>query len=479
MMPFAEAPVAERAGLERPGESPGVDAVYFLMFEGWPAELPANRWHFARRWARHKPVVLIQPTLRRAKTRARPVPEPRIDNCEILTLRAFDVDDVAGTAVVQVAQTLDHMATRRHRRPLLWCYNPNLVGLYAGLPAASRIFHATENYFHFPHLDEAFYVRVRASWAISDAVIAVSSGIRDTVAHETGVAAHVITNGCDFGFYADAPPDADLQAGRSAFDRIAVYAGNVNSRLDFELLADAAASYPSTLFALYGPVAGLREDETARWQGLLRQPNVHHFGAVPVDRLPGLYAAADVGLIPYRREQLIVENGFPLKTLEMAATGLPVVSSLMRPIVGLAEAIHIAATADEFVAAVGQLSRSSLTDGQRRELIEVSRRNDYDVKFQAVRALVAQDLQRPQPVETRLDDVIRLIGVDVWRAVCDARHRREVESQLLLLRLYRSLAGLVPERLRGGVPPQLRSWIRTRLGERRTSANGRTHDAAG
>ena len=33
-----------------------------LMFPGWEHELRSNRWHYASRWAKHRPVVLVQPT---------------------------------------------------------------------------------------------------------------------------------------------------------------------------------------------------------------------------------------------------------------------------------------------------------------------------------------------------------------------------------------------------------------------------------
>ncbi|HEY3921241.1 MAG TPA: hypothetical protein VGL76_03910, partial [Gaiellaceae bacterium] len=65
----------------------GIDSVYFLMFAGWRTEMVSNRWHYATRWARHLPVVLVQPdqiTPRRAHLSE---PDERIPNCEILSVR--------------------------------------------------------------------------------------------------------------------------------------------------------------------------------------------------------------------------------------------------------------------------------------------------------------------------------------------------------------------------------------------------------
>jgi len=64
-----------------------VDAVYFLMFAGWKRELRSNRWHYASRWARHVPVVLVQPDQVIVTKKLVVEPEPRIANCEILSVK--------------------------------------------------------------------------------------------------------------------------------------------------------------------------------------------------------------------------------------------------------------------------------------------------------------------------------------------------------------------------------------------------------
>ena len=77
------------------------------------------------------------------------------------------------------------------------------------------------------------------------------------------------------------------------------------------------------------------------WKLLRAQPNVRYLGAVEPERLPGLYAASDLGLLPYKRTPLLVQSGFPLKALEMAATGVPMASTLLEPLAGLARAIRV------------------------------------------------------------------------------------------------------------------------------------------
>src|SRR5690348_7143952 len=118
------------------------------MFPGWASELRGNRWHFAVRWSRVLPLTLVQPSQPAPRARLVTRPERRFENCEILDVAASRTpDDAVLDGVVQAGQILEHMRARSFSRPLLWLYNPRLVGAYAGVPAVLRVCHATENFF--------------------------------------------------------------------------------------------------------------------------------------------------------------------------------------------------------------------------------------------------------------------------------------------------------------------------------------------
>ncbi len=445
-----------------------VDVVYFLAGPTWNMELIGNRWHFARRWARRVPVVIVQATLPRAAADPRTEPELRIDNCEILHTRRHDDPEAAvETALVQVGDVLNHMALRGYRRPLLWCYDPRLAGLYAALPAERRVYHATENYFDFEGMRRSFLSQVRAACAISDVLVAVSSGVATAIEREAHVPVAVVTNGCDFQLYSAAEPAPELLHASRAFARTAIYAGNVNARLDLSLLNAAAEKHPETYFVFFGRAASLEPTDQREWDQLVARPNASYGGEVPVARLAALYAASDVGLIPYRRERYIVENGFPLKLLEMAATGLPVVASMMKPIVGLAECLRVAPSDEEFVAGVGDLSRRTLRADQREELIRVARENDYDAKFRQVLDLLDQDDGKPS-LQTRVDAAISS-DASRWREICerwrldDAHNRKGRLHVGRRQQLRRWLFFQLPKSFRSTMPGSLRRIARTVL----------------
>ena len=161
-------------------------------------ELRSNRWHFASRWARHLPVVLVQPTrtsLRSAEAR----PEPRIPDCEILEIGSSVPEATyLRRSLAQAGQVMAHMRARGHARPVLWFYNPRLAGLYGAVPAVSRVFHATENFRDFDWLPSYFFVELEAALAMSDVVVPVSKGVEAAVApHVSPERVLLVTNGCD------------------------------------------------------------------------------------------------------------------------------------------------------------------------------------------------------------------------------------------------------------------------------------------
>jgi glycosyltransferase involved in cell wall biosynthesis len=396
----------ERAALS---EMLPFDSVYFLMWVGWKDELRSNRWHYATRFTQIAPVVLVQPDLPPGFSQeGMSEPELRIPNCRILHIDREDSDDPSAM-LNQVAQIQRDMEAHGYRRPLLWLYNPRLLGVYSAIPATARVVHSTENHFEFPALPDGFLERLKACLQLSDLIIAVSSGVHASIVkHVPDTRIVTVSNGCDYRAYAAGEPDAELDALRGGYAKLAIYAGNINYRIDFDLLISCAQSFPDTLFVLVGPVKGsagpgkLDPDDQAAWERLLELRNFRHTGPVDPDRLPNMYAAADVGIIPYRDLPVIRESGFALKALEMLATGLPVVSSLMRPLEGLSDGLVVTGSPKEFIERFGVLERGALSSEVKAQMRDLCRSSDYDVKFRFALGRLAEAVEPDRPAVSDL-----------------------------------------------------------------------------
>lgn len=374
------------------------DSLYMLMFPGWKNEFRSNRWHYASRWARHLPVTLVQPWPESERLDSAVEMEPRIPNCSILHVACNP--EQGGSFIrglLQANQILAEMQRRGHTRPILWAYDPDYLEAFSLIPAVLRVYHATENYYQFADASAHFTGRLSGMVGMADMTIAVSDGVAQSYQPASRQPIDVITNGCDYAFFAGGTPDAELAAIGRGFRKTAVYGGNINDRLDLELIERLTSALPDTLFAFFGRVSRFSDKESAIWQGLKLKDNFRHFGSVPVERLPNLYAAAHLGVAPYKLRADLLDNLFPLKIFEMLAAGLPVVSA---PFASLADktagGLRLAEDDGAFIEAVTCMDRRTLSDAERQQADMMCRAQDYDGKFAAVRQLV-ESRSRPRP----------------------------------------------------------------------------------
>lgn len=395
-----------------------IDSVYFLMFPGWKREFRGNRWHYATRWARYVPVTLVQASEDPATLRATVEVEPRIQNCRILTIPmngSPDCLDMSRT-LLQLQAILSDMRTSNFRRPLLWAYDPAYAFVFDAVPSVARVVHATENYFDFVGLSAPFYTRLETMVRRADATIAVSDGVAARYRERTGARIDVISNGCDYEFYKSGGHDAELHAAAAGFEKTAIYAGNINDRLDIDLVEQLCAQSPATFFAFYGQ-SGLSENDLARWNALRNFANFRYFGAVTPDRLPALYATAHLGVAPYKPRPDLIRNLFPLKIYEMLAAGLPVISAPFDSLrVRESEGLRFADSVEKFSGLLAHMDRRTLSDSAVRAISEQCAAEDYGRKFELVRTLLARRI-RATPESTFMNLIGAVAAEDIERSL--------------------------------------------------------------
>ncbi len=382
------------------------DAIYFMMWGGWKGELRSNRWHFAKQWSRYLPVVMLQPELEVGEA-ARSEVINGIENCRLLYIRTSRWGTDTWTDADQIEQIHLDMLSRNIRRPILWLYNPNLVGAFASIPAVARVVHATESYFDWAKMEPSFINRLRLCGEIADIVIPVSEGVQACYrSNIPEVKCQLLTNGCDYQSYSSGASDEAVLTLKRQFQRAAVYAGNINIRLDYGLIWDCAVSAPDTCFLFFGPVSPLSQEDTGLWRTILELPNVRYMGAVDPDRIPDLYAAADVGVIPYKAAAYIRENGFALKALEMLAAGLPVVSTMMRPLVGISNDLHVTEQSEDFLSVLSRVDRRHLSASQRDDMRQVAQQYDYESRFPIALAAIRDTVGNAPALRIRLKEFL-------------------------------------------------------------------------
>jgi glycosyltransferase involved in cell wall biosynthesis len=181
-----------------------------------------------------------------------------------------------------------------------------------------------------------------------------------------------LPNGVDFRAYATPQPEP-LDLRPIPHPRIG-YVGRLKDQLDLGLLERLTLQHPEWSFVFVGPQTSHRN--TAVWfDRLSRLPNVHFLGEKPVDELPAYTQHFDVCTMCYVRDGY-TKFIYPLKLHEYLAAGRPVVATPINTLLGFADVIDLATTADEWSTSL----RRALT-AEAQSAVQVAARQRVAERF--------------------------------------------------------------------------------------------------
>jgi len=143
------------------------------------------------------------------------------------------------------------------------------------------------------------------------------------------------------------------------------FIGLIRDWVDLDLLAAAARQRSHWHFVIIG-------DSTIDLSRYRAQPNLHFLGRKPYEALPAYCRHFDVGLIPFKVNDLTRAVN-PIKLREYLAAGLPVVSTPMPEVQQYDHLIRISDSVDSFVEAI---EASLAEDSQARKTRSQTMRNE-------------------------------------------------------------------------------------------------------
>jgi glycosyltransferase involved in cell wall biosynthesis len=263
-----------------------------------------------RRLARGRRVFFVEdPVVSRGRPRAQ--------------IRASAQGDVHVVSV-RVPPELDGRAALEHHRrsietlarkmdltdPVLWVYSP------AAFEAASRIARSVVVYDCIADPPPGARGRELELLSLADVVFTATDALFEAK-RGSNVSTYPVPSGVDAEHFAPARGCASKRAARAP--RAGVL-GMIDANVDLELLDQLAVARPRVKIDLVGPLVGVDERE------LPRRPNVRWLGARPYDELPGILAAWDVAILPWRLDEAS-RRVEPASLLACLASGVPVVAT--------------------------------------------------------------------------------------------------------------------------------------------------------
>jgi hypothetical protein len=94
----------------------------------------------------------------------------------------------------------------------------------------------------------------------------------------------------------------------------------------------------------------------------------------------------------------------------MLAAGLPVVSTMMRPLVGISNELHVAKNGNEFVSVFSRIDRRKLSPSQKSVMRDDSLRYDYESRFPLLLSAIGDAVEKESPLRVRLDEFAKALS---------------------------------------------------------------------
>lgn len=366
-------------------------------FTDWSQETRLNQHHLMSRLAHRGANVLFveslglrRPTVtgrdlsRIARRVRRGLQAPRAVDGEALRVLSPLVLPLHSLAAARAlnARLLPWLVRRAARgrgmaRPVLWSYVPQAELLVDALDPQLVVYHCVDDIGAQKGIDAEVVRAAERRFARRADVVFASSPPLAARMREYGGDVELVTNVADVDLFRTARRDregaTDPAVAAIPGPRLVFLGAVSGTKLDLELLLALARAHREWQVVLVGPV-GLGDPETDV-SALQREPNVHLLGPRRQAQLPEVLRGADVGLIPYRRSEL-TRSVFPMKVYEYLAAGVPVVSTSLPSLEGVAGVLR-ADEPEAFAAAVaagladrgptGDAARSALAEGRSWE----------------------------------------------------------------------------------------------------------------
>lgn len=207
-------------------------------------------------------------------------------------------------------------------RPLLWTFQPNVNWLLGRLGERLVIYHCVDEHSELPGVPKEVIARMERDLVQRADVVLTTAEKLCEERRLLNPRTYFIPHGVDVAHFSRAlEGDTIVPSALAALPKPVIgFFGLLADWVDVDMIAALAQARPQWSFALVGKVS----TDLGPVKGL---PNVHLLGQQPYEALPGYCRGFDVGLIPFRMNELTLRVN-PLKLREYLAAGLPV----MKPV---------------------------------------------------------------------------------------------------------------------------------------------------
>jgi glycosyltransferase involved in cell wall biosynthesis len=287
---------------------------------------------------------------------------------------------------VVLAARLRNLCRRLHlQRPIVWTFLPNVNWLLGRLHEQMVIYHCVDEYSEFSGVPKEVIVRMERELIRRADLVFTSAEKLCAERREINPRTYFIPHGVDVAHFSRAlDPATTVAAEIAALPKPVIgFFGLLADWVDLDMIGALARARPQWSFALVGKA----QTDLRAVEGL---PNVRLVGQRPYAALPGYCRGFDVGLIPFRMNELTLRVN-PLKLREYLAAGLPVVSTPLPEVVRYQGVVHIATNKEGFLHEI-EAALKERTGERDRGRVEMMRSEGWEARVGDMSRLVEKRL---------------------------------------------------------------------------------------
>lgn len=169
------------------------------------------------------------------------------------------------------------------------------------------------------------------------------------------------------------------------------YFGNIERRINFELVKKVAEMNPEKSFVFVGPVCSEFVP-----QDFFETPNIHYLERQPYNEMPGILKGFDVALLPFKKDN-VSNTIFPLKLFEYLGAGKAVVSTDFNPDLQefTEDSVCYCSTAEEFSNAITECLLNERAQ-EIQERLCIAKENTWEKRVERISELIESQLRAKQ-----------------------------------------------------------------------------------
>lgn len=322
----------------------------------------------------------------------------REDNLYVIVPRISHADRDSGRTVeIQRALLDDFIKAENINEFVLWFYTPMAMDFAAHLEPLATVFDCMDELSAFKFAPPELIENERKLLEKADVVFTGGQSLYEAK-KDKHANVYAFPSSIDVAHFNQARSTAEEPADEKQIPHPRFgFCGVIDERMDIELLGKMAELRPDWHFVMIGPVVKIAEED------LPRRANIHYLGGKDYKELPAYLAGWDVALMPFAMNES-TKYISPTKTPEYMAAGLPVVSTPIRDVVrpyGERGLVHIASTAEEFVAACEKCLADDDTSARLQTVDEFLSHNSWDKTFAQMSRLIDEAIAEKPKAATQ------------------------------------------------------------------------------